>query len=103
MKNQLAIAGALMLGFLVGSFGPGALAHDESECTPCVCPECPSIDSDGDGIPDTLDAQHDPVVQQEDRAAIDKALKAIEEAEKKEQEMQQQMQQQLPLDQDWEE
>jgi hypothetical protein len=95
MKRNAGIAAIFTAGLLLGSIlpidFPLAQAHPESECPKCECPEpppCPVLDQDGDGIPDTLDAQldihHPQHVEEEDEEAIRKALEAIEKAEEQE-------------------
>jgi hypothetical protein len=93
MKRQLGLFSTFLFGLMAGSLIPLALAHPESECPKCECPEpppCPSVDLDGDGFPDNFDLMQQSAEEAAaEEAAIKKALEAIEKAEE---DMPQQMQ-----------
>jgi hypothetical protein len=104
MKTARNLA-VLTVGVLIGMTIPMAGAHPESECPPCPC----GFDSDGDGIPDLMDVgppfiltdpdpefhlprpTSDDTEAAEDEAhdeeAVQRALDAIEAAEKGEEEL----------------
>jgi hypothetical protein len=97
-KTRAALA--LLCAAFLPACSPGAEAHPAEECV-CECPEPPILvcadgsepvqfleptDSDGDGIPDILDIEPaaGQVLKSEpkpDQAAIERALKLIEQAE----------------------